>query len=60
MMPPPEPPVVTLNFLYQLIGQKEVEKAVLIEQLHRVQAEVAEIRKLIVPAVSEQEAEIAE
>ena len=35
---------ITLNFLYQLIGQKEVEKAVLIEQLLAVRGEVERIR----------------
>lgn len=46
-IPPTERYGISLNFLYQLIGQKEVEKAVLIEQLQRVQGEVAEIRKLL-------------
>lgn len=35
---------ISLNFLYQLIGQKEVEKAILVEQVIGMRAELAEIR----------------
>lgn len=35
---------ITLNFLYQLIGQKEVEKAVLVEQILSLRGELAGIR----------------
>lgn len=35
---------ITLNFLYQLIGQKEVEKAVLVEQLLSMRGELAGVR----------------
>jgi len=38
---------ITLNFLYQLIGQKEVELAALRERVIALAAEVAEVRKLI-------------
>lgn len=44
---PPTPtaqPAVSLNFLYQLIGAKEVENAILREQLAAVQREVAAIQ----------------
>lgn len=35
---------ISLNFLYQLIGQKEVEKAVLVEQLLSLRGELTRIR----------------
>lgn len=35
---------ISLNFLYQLIGQKEVEKAVLVEQLLILRGELEGIR----------------
>lgn len=37
-------PTISISFLYQLIGQEVVEKAVLREQLLRLQNEVREIR----------------
>lgn len=44
-----EPAVLTLNALYQLIGQKEVELAVLREQIIAMRAELAEIRAELAP-----------
>lgn len=38
---------VTLNFLYQLIGQKEVENAVLRERLFALQGEVSEVKSVM-------------
>lgn len=38
---------VTLNFLYQLIGQKEVENAVLRERLVALQGEVSEVKSVM-------------
>lgn len=40
-------PTITLNFLYQLIGQKEVELAVLREQVVALGAEVSEVRSVM-------------
>lgn len=40
-------PTITLNFLYQLIGQKEVELAVMREQVVALRAEVSEVRSVM-------------
>lgn len=43
---------ISLNFLYQLIGQKEVELAVMRERVLELQAEVGEVKALITANVA--------